>query len=56
MIPMDEFSLKLAEVEAQSECKHCWHSESDEAADNHDATCCRCKVKSTPTKARAAAA
>lgn len=45
----DDVTVRRAEVEARTECRHCWHSESDAAADNHDAKCCRCGVRSTPT-------
>lgn len=45
-----EIELVRARREAATECRHCWHSASDAAADNHAATCCQCKAHSTPTR------
>ncbi len=49
---VDDMAVRRAETEARSaDHVHCWHSKSDEAADAHDATCCRCGAESTPIRA-----
>lgn len=46
---LTDIDVKQAEKEAKEECEHCWHSPTDAAADNHQATCCRCLKSSDPT-------
>ena len=47
-----DIELMLAELEARKEHLHCWHSDTDEQANNHDAHCCICLVRSTPTESK----
>lgn len=45
-----DIEIKQAELEAQKQHRHCWHSASDKDADNHDAQCCLCFIVSVPTE------
>jgi hypothetical protein len=46
-----DIELKVAAAEAANRHVHCWHSQSDDEADNHSAHCCTCAVDSVAFKA-----